>query len=231
MTTRAIPATVITATCLVASCAWANPPLVEEAFANMGNKLDWSFTVATDTLESSRIEQHVASGGESDWTLVTLDGETPADEAQREYRERKAKETQKRRERGGNGFDTIAVDDSFELIEETDTHAVFSFQPAPDSDDDEKIMSMLRGLMKINKAGPYVESLQMNNSGKLKPAPMVRIHSLTIDIQFGPASDGGPWVPMSNTTVLEGKMAGFKKINQNTTIRYSDYSAPGQASE
>lgn len=220
---RLLSATLLIAASLGSLPAYGYPPLIEQAFANMGDKYNWSFTVTTSTQDGSRIEQHQARGGESLWTLVEVDGEAPGDKARVDYQQRKLADAAERGPRTGNGFDSLAQPDSFELVSDSGSHAVYSFQPAPDSDDEVEMTTMLRGLMTINKAGPYVESFQMTNRGKLKPAPMVRIHSLAVDMQFGPAAEGGPYVPVANTTVIEGKMAGIKKIRQNTSIVYSDY--------
>ena len=137
--------------------AHAYPPLVEQAFANMGDKYDWSFTVSTHTLKGARTERHDVGSGESQWILLEVDGEQPTVTTQQDYQERKAKQAEERGPRSGNGFDSLAGSDSFKLIEENASHAVYAFQPSPDSEDEADVTKMLRGLMTINKDGPYVK--------------------------------------------------------------------------
>jgi len=154
--------------------------------------------------------------------LLSVDGREPTAEEIEEYADDKADDNGD----DDNGVDVMVDPESLELLEETDDHYLFSFIP---SDDDEDFIEHLDATVKIIKDGLYIEYIAMHNSAPFRPKIGVKVSNLVTRLGFGPATEGGPIVPMSIDIRI--KMRAFFVINvdENISISYSDYEFVGHS--
>ena len=118
----------------------------------------------------------------------------------------------------------------FELIEETDSHRVYSFTPAVDADaDDEEraFMDHVQGRVSIAKDGGYPEYLELRNQKPIRPRLGVRFSRFHTLITFGRIGDDGPIVTMSVDVELEGRALLVINIDEKESITYSDFEYAG----
>ncbi len=199
------------------------PPLVQQAFDNMAVRPDspWSFLQTTTGKEEVIVERCEHDLETCSWTLVLRNGEAPTEEELERYRKDKAEEQERRGEK--SRFDTLASPDSVVLLEQNDEQAIYRFDPLPEDDEDEKINKQLDGRLVVSKAGPYVLSFELKNNGTVRPAMFVKIHKMHITMEFAPVQEGGPYLPVKMQAIVEGKVGGLKKFEEDKRIRFTDY--------
>jgi hypothetical protein len=215
-----------------ASLAAADDPGAEvrQAFAavNHDYRSAWAYT-------ETRLENDVTMTGRYDprrnegerWTLLTVDGRQPtAAEIEKFHGEKNDGADDDSDE---YGLGTIRLD-TLELVEDTDSHRVYSFEPAIDVDADKEeraFMDQVRGRVSIAKDGGYPEYLELTNQKPIRPRLGVRFsrfHALTT---FGRIGDDGPVVRMKVDVELEGRALLVINIDEKESITYTDFEYVG----
>jgi len=206
------------------------PRLVEDAFKMMESvSLDgWAYTETTDTNGVITIERFDPSLPENrQWTLIEKDGRAPSSEDLAAYADDRTGE-------GGNheGDDLREMVDpeGLELIEETSTYAVYRFRPQADDEDedDAKIMKHVTGRLKIVKSLPYVESLEIRNSKPFSAALLVKMKEFLTRLTYRPIDDQGHVFPHTVEVKIRGRVLVFKKLREDVSVTYSDYTYLGE---
>ena len=201
---------------------------------------DWSFTESATTDDGVTVGRYdVLSPAGERWTLVSFDGRLPTDDEIDDFLDDKEKgETRKRRRNKSRddasdketGDDTqdnkreisaLVNFETLELLEETADYWLFSFIPEDVDGDD--FMRHVDGQVKVIKNGHYVEIIDLRNEKPIKPATGVKISKFETTMTFGPATDGGPIVPIAVDTRVNGRAMLVFKFDETDTIRYSDF--------
>ena len=224
------------ALCLACS-ATANEydELVQSAFDAIHSDYyeDWAFTETSleDDIEFvARFDPRRLPGER--WQLLSVDARAPDAEEIASFLDEKE---ERRREREKNGDDednnsgSMINFDTLVLIEETNDYWLFRFVPNEDEEQDKDFMKHVTGHLRISKAGPYVEYLDLRNEKPIKPATGVKIRKFEIHISFGPAVDAGPIVVQGFDMSIEGRAMLVIKFDEHERIRYSDWEFAGDA--
>ena len=210
--------------------------IVALAFATIDNDFDrdWAFT-ETSTEEESTYVGRYDPRREDPWELLSVDGRDPTPEEASQWRAQKGRH-------GGDDEDDEEADeddglevefvtpDTITLIEETDDHWLFGFDPNVDVDDEhgEKFMRHVEGRLTVVKDGHYVESIDLRNSRPIKPAFSVRINTFVTTLTFGPAAEGGPIVPKTIDVHVQGRAMLAVRFDETEAVRFSDYEYAGE---
>ena len=206
--------------------------IVTEAFANIDTSFrdQWAYSETTT-------EEGVTIVGRFDprqplgnrWTLISVDGRQPSAEEREDYLEDKEDDQGDERDDRNDGAQDLVKVETLELIEETDQYWLFDFTPNIDDDDDEasKFLAEVNGTLKVAKAGPWVESLELSNDKPLKPAFSVKISRFFTRLTFGPAAEDGPIVPRSMEVQVRGRAALVIRFDEAESILFSDYEYAG----
>lgn len=218
--------------CLLAAfVCWGNAfaqvsdEIVEGAAARYDNSFlqNWAFTETRTTSDSIRIAQYDPTRGAGDeWILISLNGEQPEQDEIDDFLDEKAARKAEREKDDGNGnLLEMITPGSLELIEETTEGWRYSFQPQ--DDEDEKFMQHVDGELWVPKQGQFLESMSMKSRGSFKPQTGVKIREFSMQMQFGPAIDSGPIVPLSMTSHVAGKAFLVATIDEKVVVEFSDY--------
>ena len=212
---------------LLASSAFAesHEELIDRAFEALEDDLSarWSYTQTQESGEGLYVGRYDPGLPESErWSLVSVDGRTPTDDETEEYLEDRAAEEEENSDEDDT-FESIAKKESIALVEETDQHWIFSFEPAADSEDDLKFMESVHGTLKVIKDGHYVSELTLQNTGTIKPGKGIKIEKFLTRFRFAPVEDSESILPHSIQATVKGKAFFVVKIDETETIEYSDF--------
>ncbi len=156
------------------------------------------------------------------WELLTIDNRTPTEKEIEKYQEERIGD------HSGNENDSVEAmvePDSLRLIEETGDHWLLGFNPG---EDEHAIMDSLDATIRINKAGPYLEYIDLRARSPIKPAMGVRIAKLVTRLTFGPAVEGGLVVPLSTQVEVKGRAYLFISFDEQELFRNSDFEYAGE---
>ena len=179
---------------------------------------DWAYTYTTlrdDKLWVARHDPHVNDN--DGWSLISVDGRAPTGRERREFLREVGDD-------GENDADDNRVvravqQDTLELIQETDSHWVFSFVPRQDED----FMTELEATLRIAKDGRHIQSLEMVNQGDIDAGFGTTLSNFIVKMSFGPAVEDGPIVPQDIKLRMTGRALWFIGIEETEAIEYSDF--------
>jgi len=196
--------------------------LLEEAIETIEWQIesDWAFTETSLHDEKLWVGRHDPRlEGDDRWTLLSVDGQTPTSKEAREYRHDKD-EHEDDSDDGTNRLTTSVEADTLQLIDETETHWVFSFVPDMDQ---EELVDSVDATIRIIKDGRYVEFMEIRNTENLEPGWGTKITEFLTRLTFGPAIEGGPIVPYSINIKVTGRALLFINFDEIEVIQYSDF--------
>lgn len=207
--------------------------IVALAFATIDNDFnrEWAFT-ETSTEEDVIYVGRYDPRDDDPWTLVSVDGREPTPDETRDWRSQKGDGDDD--EDGDDDSESAEVrfvtPDTITLIEESDGHWLFGFQPAAGGEDEKEIefMRHVQGRLRVVKDGHYVESIDLRNTGPIKPAFSVRINTFVTTLTFGPATEGGPIVPLTVDVHIQGRAMLAVRFDETEAVRFSDYEYAGE---
>jgi hypothetical protein len=158
---------------------------------------------------------------EQRWQLVSIDGMNPDQGQIDSYLNRKEQE---RSGQGRGRRDPVAMiqRDSLVLVEETDAYWIFDFRPQGEGQDAD-VMTHLKGRLRINKNGPYLEHIDVHSAGAFKPRFSVKINEFAMHFEFGKAAVSGPVVPTAFEFRIDLKVMGLVNQDESIATTYSDY--------
>ena len=206
--------------------------IVALAFAAIDNEFDreWAFT-ETSTEEESTFVGRYDPREEDPWTLLSVDGREPTADEARDWRSRKGdgRSDDDDDEEEESAEMRFVTPDSITLIEESDEHWLFGFQPAAEDGDEKEIKFMrhVEGRLRVVKDGHYVESLDLRNTRPIKPAFSVRINTFVTTLTFGPAAEDGPIVPLTVDVHVQGRAMLAVRFDETEAVRFTDYEYAG----
>lgn len=156
------------------------------------------------------------------WELLSIDDRTPTEKEIEEYREERSGDN------SGNENDSVEAmvePDSIRLIEETGEYWLLGFDPG---EDEHAVVDSLDATIRINKAGPHLEYIDLRSRAPIKPAIGVKIEKLVTRLTFGPAAEGGPVVPLSTQVEVKGRAYLFISFDEQELFRNSDFEYAGK---
>jgi hypothetical protein len=182
---------------------------------------DWAFTetrLVDDAPWVARFDPRKPDGER--WTLVSVDGRAPNKEELREFVHDKDEHDSSDSEQRIN----IVGTETLQLVEETDDHWLFDFVP---QEDEIEFVRNVDAVLRIVKDGHFLESIDIRNHSDLKPGFGTKITTFVVQMQFGPAVDGGPIVPHAMKVRVEGRALLFVGFDETELITYRDFEYAG----
>ena len=178
---------------------------------------EWAFTETSlrdDGLFVGHFDPRLEEGER--WSLISVDRRQPTEKEAEKYEHDKADHGDSSESRTTG----IVGSDSLELLEETDDYWLFTFVP---DDDEVAFTESVDAKVKIIKAGHYVESIDIRNHSDIKPGFGTKISRFVMQLEFGPAAEDGPIVPLSINVHVTGRALLFIGFDETESTRYSDF--------
>lgn len=203
--------------------------LVERAFDALDNDFDerWTYTETSKQGEQVYVAHFDPRRPQDErWSLESVDGLDPTDKEARKFLKRKNDQLEEQPQNDDGGERDVGMDvvpGSVTLVEETDAHWLFSFQPGAETTEDAEFMSKVDGTLKVVKDGHYVSLIHLQTDKPIKPAKGVKISTFDTRLAFGRAFADGPIVPLSVDTEVKGRAYLVVKIDETESIRYSNF--------
>ena len=154
------------------------------------------------------------------WQLLTVDDRLPTGKETEQY-----EEDQDGDPADNDGVDAMVEPESVRLIEETGEYWLLGFDPG---EDEHEVMENLEATIRINKAGSYLEYIDLRTRSPIKPAMGIKIAKLITRLTFGPAVDGGPVVPLSTQVEVKGRAYLVISFDEQELFRNSDFEYVGE---
>jgi hypothetical protein len=197
--------------------------LFEEAAAaiNWNFEDEWAFTetrMFDDLPWVARFDPRKPEGER--WALISVDERMPTNDELKDFaHDKEDQDTSDSSQR----IDIVGVE-TLELIVETDEYWDFKFVP---EEDEVEFIENVDAVLRIRKDGPYLESIDMRNRADIKPGFGTRISTFVMQLQFGPAIDGGPIVPHAMRIEVVGRALLFIGFDETELITYSEFEFAG----
>ena len=197
--------------------------LFEDAVATVDWELEknWAFTesnLTRDKVWVGRFDPRKAE--DKRWTLISVDGRKPNEEELLEFEDDKEEHETSNSSQRVNIVDA----DTVELLEETEEYWLLNFIP---DEDEVEFIDNVDATVKINKDGRYLETIDLRNNDDIKPGFGTKIDTFIMHLQFGPATDGGPIVPLSMAVKVKGRALIFIAFDESEIIEYSNFEFAG----
>lgn len=207
--------------------AGPTPPELEAAlkdFRAEGAK-GWAFTQTTVADSRSRVERFNPLGKHFLlWTLAEQDGRAPTEAEIRTYNEHKTRRSSN--ETAPNVKDQIAPG-TCEVIEETPERGVYRFQLKP-GDEDDHSAKFMRVTFTLHRPTATIEKVELASTGPFSPVLMVKIkEARTVMTYFLPDGER-PSLLKDVSVSIRGTAMWFKSLDQDMTVKYSDYEYAGK---
>jgi hypothetical protein len=157
------------------------------------------------------------------WHLISIDGQTPTEDASEDYLDEKREREMTQRETDSNRRDpgAMVTKGTLSLLAETAQHWQFGFTPAGRGRD-EKIMRKLKGEMRIMKSPLRIQYIRTYSESPFKPQFGVKVNTFKMHFEFARV-DGGPVLPASFDFTIDLKAIGIISVDQTVSATYSDY--------
>jgi len=199
----------------------------EQLFQRAVEAVDFEFHKAWAYTETRIDSEHVWVGRfdprrpkNQRWQLLTVDDRPPTAKETEQYQD------EQDGDHGDNdGVDAMVEPDSVRLIEETAEYWLLGFDAGEDEHD---LAENLEATIRINKAGRYLEYIDLRTRSPIKPAIGVKIAKLITRLTFGPAVDGGPVVPLSTQVEVKGRAYLVISFDEQELFRNSDFEYAGE---
>lgn len=192
----------------------------------LGN--DWAYTetyVLSGQTVVARYDPRREVGAR--WEVLSVDGRAPTGDEIAEFLDHRGADDSG--DDSGSEFDRsqdiseLIAPESLMLIDETDDYWLFAFMPARDVDDDWNLSQHLDATLKISKRGPYVEEVKLESGHPFRPRFGVKVRKFLTLLRFGPASDGGPIVPLNVEVRLIARAFLAFGINESVEASRTNY--------
>ncbi len=202
---------------------------VDQLFKNAVEAVDFEFHKTWAYTETRVDSEHVWVGrfdprrtSNQRWQLLSIDNRSPTEKETEQYQEKRIGD------HSGNDNDSVDAmvePDSIRLIEESGDYWLLGFSPG---EDEHAVMDSLDATIRINKAGAYLEYIDLRARAPIKPAMGVKIAKLVTRLTFGPAVEGGPVVPLSTQVEVKGRAYLFISFDEQELFRNSDFEYAGE---
>jgi hypothetical protein len=185
----------------------------------------WAFTETSVESELTTVARYNPGGLASQpWTLLSINGGEPDAEETADFLESKADEFAEddKDDDSKDGIEQMINPGSLLLLDETDSHLLFSFIPSED-EFEAGFAEHVNGTIKIAKGVPYVEFINLENSEVFKPQFGVKISEFQTRLKFAPAALDGPIVPTSINVRIKARAFLAIKVDETISYSYTDY--------
>ncbi len=208
---------------LAANAATGIPEPVTRAYANMSpqGEVACSFTRSFRDGETNSLERYDASSG--NWSLLQIDGREPDSDDLEDYDENR-EERAERTFPTSMEFDDLAASDSYKLLRESESVMEYEFAPAPESEEDEKIMDALVGRLTLDTGRQSVVSVEVSNVKPFSPAMGVKVKTMNQKVVYRHLVEHELYVIDEVTIEVAGRAFGLKKIAQDASVKFDNFS-------
>ena len=206
--------------------------IVRSAFANVESDVQrhWRFAEVSNDGEVERVANFDPTRPEAErWQLLAIDGEAPSPEQQIEFRKQKREQREREAKRNGDEVaDPLESIDmtSLQLVAESPSGWDISFQPMG-TGQSEKMMSKMRGSLRISRPQLCVELLEITSPGPIKPQIGVKVERFLSRFEFAPiAQDAdrcGRILPTAMQFEISMRAFGVMAVDRAMSATYSDY--------
>jgi hypothetical protein len=156
------------------------------------------------------------------WELLSVDDRAPTEEEIEKFNKDKAHDHS---DNSDNRVNSMVEPDSVRLIEDSDEYWLLGFNP---DEDQEKIMDSVDATIRVKKSGTQLEYVDLRNHRPVKPAVGVKLSRLITRLTFGPATEGGPVVPLSTQVHVTGRAFLVISFDEQELTRNSDFEYAGE---
>lgn len=185
----------------------------------------WSFTQTTVAEGKSTVERCDAARPEFDrWTLVQKNGRAPTAEELQDYHEGRS-----RRSRTGTApklSDQLDLT-SVETVTQTAERATYRCRLRPGESRD-RTAPHLRASIVLHRPTRSIESVELANAEPFAPTLGVKITEFKTLMTYALPSGETPALPQKVVTRVRGRAFGFKSLDGDMTVTFSDYVKAGK---
>lgn len=230
-------ATMLAALSATAHAADDYDAILEQAIAPIEREYEgrWSFTEAKTEGDEVRIASYDPRRDQDNhWQLEQIDGREPTEKEFEKFLQDKAKESkeaqeheqaekdsdQRGRRRGSRDVREMIEPGTLTLLEETEQHWMFSFQPADVGEDFNK---HLDGTLRIIKDGPYLDSLVLESRKPFKPQFGIKVNDFSTRLQFEQYEPGGAVLLTSVRVKINLRAFMVKTVDKTVDIAMSNF--------
>jgi len=180
----------------------------------------WSFTQSTNAEGRTVIEHYDSARPEFNrWTLISEDGRTPNDEAQRRYRDKFSRYSS-----SGTAPQLSDQIDQSSLIVETETAERITYRGVlKPTEKEDRTAAFLRAVIVWHKATGTIESLVIENTAPFAPSFGVKIEQMQTTMTYSLPTQDQPSLLQSVVTRLRGTAFWIKSIDADMVVAYSAY--------
>jgi hypothetical protein len=199
-------------------------------------RADWSYRVSRYENEEGQISSSIelfdptkATGQQ--WTLLSLNGQSPNNKQLRKFTEKKLAETkQKQTEKGGQQSFSVKLRDLIQL----ESLQLLSSEPQRFQAGFAVYLSQLgaeasqhlHGTLIFDKQQHYIESIEITNTASFSPLFSADIKEFKLTLGFLKIDTAV--LPARQELMMKGSFAFFTTIDEVSTVSFSDYHYVGQ---
>ena len=188
---------------------------------------DWAYTETAETTDGIFVGRYDARRPDGErWTLDRVDDRDPTDEERQEFIARKQKNEESKKDDEDDSVESMVKIQTLSLIEESDTHWVFDFEPRGDGDD-EAFMEHVSGELTIAKDNLHISAIRLRNTKPFKPRFGIKVSEFFTVMQFASISDDEQIAPISVDFKIKARAFALKNFEEQSKITYSDYQFVG----
>jgi hypothetical protein len=209
--------------------------IVQRAFTNVESDVQqhWRFAEVSNDGEVERVAHFDPRRPQAEhWELLTINGESPSPEQQTEFRKQKQEQTEREAKRNGrevaDPLDSIDMT-SLRLVADDPTGWDISFQPLG-TGESKKMMSKMRGSLRISKPESCLELLEFASPGPVKPQIGVKVEHFLSRFEFAPVARDtensercGRLLPTLTQFEITMRAFGVMAVDRTMRASYSDY--------
>ncbi len=209
--------------------------IVQRAFANVESdvQVHWRFAEVSNDGEVERVADFDPRRPQAEhWELLTINGELPSPEQQTEFRKQKQEQTEREAKRNGrevaDPLDSIDLT-SLQLVTDDPTGWDISFQPLG-TGESKKMMSKMRGSLRISKPELCLELFEFASPGPVKPQIGVKVEHFLSRFEFAPVAGDtkdsercGRLLPTLTQFEITMRAFGVMAVDRAMRASYSDY--------
>ncbi|WP_404420726.1 lipoprotein [Nibricoccus sp. IMCC34717] len=194
-----------------------------DAFRPEGTR-GWSFTQLTTSKDAVVRERHDAALPEfKRWTLLEKEGRAPTAEETKEYTDLIARRP--RSDNAPNVRDQVIRESWVELPATPEGFRPYQFRIRPGGEDD-STAAFMAVVFTFDPRTRAIAEVALRSQEPFKPAFGVRIQEATTRVRYLLPEGDRPVLMRDIEVRVRGKAFGFKSLDRDMTVVYSDYEKP-----
>ncbi|WP_196159077.1 hypothetical protein [Reinekea sp. G2M2-21] len=190
------------------------------AEAELDTHQRFAFSQSTNNQDNERQVASFTPKREPQWQLISVDDRAPTDKEQSKFLKERERASERR---GEDRFADLITPGTVAVADVTDSRILLTFAPYLKDMSAADSQAFMRGEAEVDPQTLRLLSLRIFSIDEFSPSFGVSIARLTIQFEF--ATFLGQTLPAHYLFSFQGKVAGMKKIDVESSIRYGDYKA------